>query len=92
MTAMTLSQLYIYPVKSLAGIALSESDLEHTGLRFDRRWMIVTADGKFLTQRSQPQMALVHTRIENGQLILSKQRYARYTGCTDLKRIPNVCW
>jgi uncharacterized protein YcbX len=72
MTTITLSQLSIYPVKSLAGIALSESDLQHTGLRFDRRWMIVTTEGKFLTQRSQPQMALVHTRIENGQLILSK--------------------
>ena len=72
MTKITISALYIYPVKSLAGIALSESDLQRTGLRYDRRWMVVTANGDFLTQRSQPQMALVHTRIENGRLILSK--------------------
>ena len=73
MTTITLSGLSIYPVKSLAGIELSQSDLQQTGLRFDRRWMVVSPDGKFLTQRSQPQMALVHTRIDNGQLTLSKQ-------------------
>ena len=72
MTTITLSELYIYPVKSLAGIALSQSDLQRTGLNYDRRWMVVAADGVFLTQRSQPQMALVHTRIDNGRLTLSK--------------------
>ncbi|HFD11441.1 MAG TPA: MOSC domain-containing protein [Crenotrichaceae bacterium] len=72
MTIMKLSELYIYPVKSLAGIALSESDVEQTGLKYDRRWMVVTPEGHFLTQRSQPQMALVQTRIENGQLLLSR--------------------
>ncbi len=83
MTTMNVSALYIYPVKSLAGIALSESELQKTGLRFDRRWMVVTTDGKFLTQRSQPQMALVHTRIDNEQLSLTKQ------GMPDLQ-VPSV--
>ena len=55
---------------------MSESVLESTGLRFDRRWMVVTPQGQFLTQRSQPQMALIHTRLVNQQLILSKQGMA----------------
>ncbi|MEE9424288.1 MAG: MOSC domain-containing protein [Methylococcales bacterium] len=83
MTTITLSELSIYPVKSLAGITLSKSDLQQTGLRFDRRWMVVTPDGKFLTQRSQPQMALVHTRIDNDLLTLSKQ------GMSDLQ-VPSI--
>jgi len=73
MCTIRLTEITIYPVKSLAGIALTESVLEPTGLRFDRRWMVVTAQGKFLTQRSQPQMALVHTRMMDEQLILSRQ-------------------
>ncbi len=69
----TLSELYIYPIKSLAGIALTESVLEFNGLQYDRRWMVVSPNGQFLTQRSQPQMALVYPRFESKQLILSKQ-------------------
>ncbi len=65
--------LTIYPVKSLAGISLQESDLDTMGLKFDRRWMVVAPDGLFLTQRRFPQMALVSTSFENGQLILSKE-------------------
>ncbi|MGI9160730.1 MAG: MOSC N-terminal beta barrel domain-containing protein, partial [Saprospiraceae bacterium] len=37
----TLSEIYIYPVKSLGGIALREATLEIRGLRYDRHWMIV---------------------------------------------------
>lgn len=67
----SLSELNIYPVKSLGGISLNEAEVTDRGLKYDRRWMIVDRDEKFLTQRSLPQMALLKTKISHNKLILS---------------------
>lgn len=66
----TISELNIYPVKSLRGISLQTSPMELSGLRHDRRWMVVTPAGDMLTQRTHPQMALVETAIEDDRLVL----------------------
>jgi uncharacterized protein YcbX len=60
---MYLSEINIYPVKSLAGISLKESKIERRGLEFDRRWMLIDENNKFLTQREFPKMATVKTEI-----------------------------
>jgi uncharacterized protein len=66
-----LTQLHIYPVKSLAGIALSSARVEQRGLQHDRRWMLVRpADGRFVTQRELPGMALLGTAIESQHLVI----------------------
>ncbi len=71
--SITVSGLYIYPVKSFAGIALQEADLDGMGLKYDRRWMVVSPEGLFLTQRKIPQMALVSTALDaEGNLTLSR--------------------
>ncbi|MFN0034365.1 MAG: MOSC N-terminal beta barrel domain-containing protein, partial [Saprospiraceae bacterium] len=51
MTKRTLSEIWIYPIKSLGGIALQEAVPERRGLRYDRRWMLVDDTGRFVTQR-----------------------------------------
>jgi uncharacterized protein YcbX len=56
--------LFVYPVKSCRGIAVSAAPLEPRGLRHDRRLMIVDEGGGFLTQRVEPRLALVETAIE----------------------------
>ncbi len=66
-----ISELYIYPVKSLAGIKLNATKLSPFGLKFDRRWMIVDVTGKFISQRELAKMATIRTEILDGQLILS---------------------
>lgn len=66
-----LSEIYIYPVKSLAGINLDSSFVETEGLRFDRRWMTVDENNIFLTQRTNPRMALINTEIKKNGLELS---------------------
>jgi uncharacterized protein YcbX len=66
-----LSQLFVYPVKSLGGISVSEWPVDGNGLRFDRKWMIVDSAGKFLSQRRLPKMALIRTCIDGDRLILS---------------------
>lgn len=65
-----LSQIFIYPVKSLGGISLKESEVSDRGLKYDRRWMIVDLNGNFITQRVKPEMALITTDISNDKIIL----------------------
>ncbi|MGV3728043.1 MOSC domain-containing protein [Hydrogenophaga sp.] len=66
----TIAQLWVYPVKSCAGISLSEAELTDTGLLYDRAWMVVDEDGEFVTQRELPRMALIQTAFKMGQLVL----------------------
>lgn len=72
-TAPHISALFIYPVKSCAGIALSQVTIGHTGPELDRRWMIVAEDdGELLmvTQREMPKLALVQPSLIGGELVL----------------------
>lgn len=67
----TLNQIFIYPVKSCAGIEIKQSEIGEIGLAFDRQWMIVNQDGQMLTQRKLGAMALIATHINSdGNLIL----------------------
>jgi len=69
MSARILS-LHIYPLKSCAGIDLNESPIDRAGLAWDRRWMLIGADG-FMTQRQWPAMALIRPALTAGALRLS---------------------
>ena len=71
---MYISEINIYPVKSLAGISLKESKIERRGLEFDRRWMLIDENNKFLTQREFPKMATVKTEILNDGLQVSSDK------------------
>ncbi len=55
----TLTGLYIYPIKSLGGISLPEARVEARGLQHDRRWLLVDKTGQFLTQRTDATLALL---------------------------------
>ena len=66
-----LSQIHIYPVKSLGGLALSSAQVEPRGLQHDRRWMVVDQDGNFLTQRELPRMATISVAVEPSGLRLT---------------------
>ncbi|WP_428353352.1 MOSC domain-containing protein [Methyloprofundus sp.] len=66
-----LSEIYIYPIKSLAGIKVDHWEVSRTGLKYDRKWMLVDDQQQFLSQRSLPKMALLKTQIIGQQLIIS---------------------
>ncbi len=70
MTA-TVSTLTLYPVKSLQGMPVREAYVEPRGFRGDRRFMVTTPDGEFLTQRECRSMARVGARLSNDVLTLS---------------------
>ncbi len=71
MTAITLSAIYIYPVKSFSGIAVDAWEVDGKGLKLDRKWMLVDREHQFLSQRRLPQMVQVETRIVADSLQLS---------------------
>lgn len=66
----TIEQLWVYPIKSCGGVALTEAELTDTGLAFDRAWMVVDTEGEFVTQRELPRMALIQPAFKLGQLVL----------------------
>lgn len=71
---MEISEINIYPIKSLKGIALNEAVVEKRGLQFDRRWMLTDPEGVFITQRQVPKMATIKVALENGQLKVESER------------------
>ena len=69
-SACTLTALQVYPIKSCAGVVLSQGLLVETGLEFDRAWMVVDAKGDLLTQRELPRMALIQPAFKGDELVL----------------------
>jgi len=71
----TLTGLFVYPVKSARGIALREAELGDRGLTHDRRFMVVDQRGHFLTQRDTPSLARLSTALhddaQRGELLLT---------------------
>lgn len=70
---MRVSQLRVYPVKSLQGISISESWVFKTGLHYDRRWMIVDEEGNFMTQRNCGELATFSTELLGTGLQIMRQ-------------------
>lgn len=65
-----VSRMFVYPVKSCAGVEVQEAILTETGLEFDRAWMVVDAHGAFLTQRDLPRMALIRPQLKHYEMVL----------------------
>ena len=68
--AVSVRSLHIHPVKSCAGIEVTEALLIETGLEFDRAWMVVDTAGEFVTQRELPRMALVRPTLKTFEMVL----------------------
>jgi len=60
---LTVSGLYIYPIKSLGGISLNAATLTDRGFEYDRRWMLVDENDHFLSQREVNAMALLKVQL-----------------------------
>jgi uncharacterized protein len=73
MKDLKLTEIWIYPIKSLGGIRLKSARVMEKGLYLDRRWMLVDAHGQFLTQRALPQMALFSVAISGDELNVVKR-------------------
>jgi uncharacterized protein YcbX len=87
-----ITGLFIYPVKSLGGISLREAELGARGLMFDREWVIVDTNNRFISQREIPRMSLIQTAIDqaNGSLILRLPNTSDNNTTTATTTVPST--
>ncbi|HUH61259.1 MAG TPA: MOSC N-terminal beta barrel domain-containing protein [Candidimonas sp.] len=67
----SILSLHSYPVKSCAGIAHTQAGLGVSGLSFDRQWVVVDGNGRFMTQRTCAKLALIQPSLSDGGLTLN---------------------
>ena len=68
---LVVDSLHVYPLKGAAGFSPQSWPVEERGLRHDRRFMVVDADGVFISQRTNPRMALIRGEIAGDGLRIS---------------------
>ncbi len=84
---MRISSIHIYPIKSLGGISLPNTTLTSRGLEHDRRFMLTNKSGMCLTQRDNPIMALLKTKMEGEDLVIWNSNAPKHQIALPLK--PN---
>ncbi len=84
-----LTQINIFPVKSLPGISLKESKVEERGLAYDRRWMLIDENNSFITQRLFPQMIFIDVKINNGKLVFTHYQKNLTALYVDIDKTPS---
>lgn len=70
-----ISALYVYPIKGCRGVALQTAEVQPIGLKDDRRYMVIDAHGRFLSQREVPQMAQISVQVAKNGWILSHAQH-----------------
>lgn len=63
-----VTEIYIYPIKSLAGISCKSGFVEEMGFENDRRWMLIDAQNQMITQRVYPIMSQFYPEISKGKI------------------------
>ena len=66
----TVSALIYYPIKACRGFEVESSQVERMGLLHDRRMMVTTPEGNFLTQREYPRLALVTPKASSCRFVV----------------------
>ena len=98
----TIQEIRIYPIKSLGGVSVPEAVVQEKGFRHDRRYMLVTPSGNFITQRSCHQMALIDVALTNNSIrvwhrhfpddVLELPLEPEQSGKTTSETLPVTIW
>jgi uncharacterized protein YcbX len=72
-----VSALYVYPIKACRGIRVEKWAVERRGFFADRRWMIVDAQGDFVTQRELAELSQVDTSLHTDSISVSAPGLSR---------------
>ena len=70
-----LTRIRVYPLKGAAGFDLSETAVDEYGIPGDRRWMLATPDGRFISQRTHPRLCLIESFLAEGARGVEDMRY-----------------
>jgi len=83
-----LAALHLYPVKSCRGITVADAMVTEAGLEHDREWMVVTPEGRFVTQRECPRLATIRVTLAGGTIGLAADGAGSVTVPLDLRGAP----
>lgn len=67
----TIKHLFTYPIKSMGGITLEETEITNTGFKHDREWMLVGEHDRCITQREKPALALFQTSLTKNAVVVT---------------------
>ncbi|MCQ9615589.1 MOSC N-terminal beta barrel domain-containing protein [Paenalcaligenes niemegkensis] len=85
-----ITDLYVYPIKSCAGLSLQSSPISSRGLKWDREWVIVNSSGQMVTQRTLPRLALVAPTVSETHLHLVAPGMAPFMLSLDAAVSPTI--
>jgi len=71
----TVKEIYIYPIKSLAGISCQQAFAEEMGFENDRRWMLIDVENLHITQREYPVLSQFYPQISEGKISITFEDY-----------------
>jgi uncharacterized protein YcbX len=74
--SLKVTELYVYPIKSLGRIALKSAQLSDRGFEYDRFWMLVKPDGQAITQRENPKLALFKLSMTADSIFIKYEKAA----------------
>jgi uncharacterized protein len=83
-----ITDLYIYPVKSLAGIAVHEAYALTAGFRHDRRWMLTDHNHQFMTQRAFPEMAQISVQVDEDFITFKHKNLSHKMSVSSVENHP----
>lgn len=90
-----LSEIFVYPVKGLQGIRLEKAFATSRGIQYDRKWMLVDQQGRFLSQREIPLLSQFAVSLEkDGIQIISPNKHSKLfiDFSEEGQRIPIEIW
>jgi len=87
-TIHVVKEIYIYPIKSLAGISCQTALAEEMGFENDRRWMLIDAENKHITQREYPIMSQFYPQISDGKISISFEDHQHEFSINEDLNIP----
>ncbi len=71
MSEIYVEELNVYPIKSCGPIRSESFEVSAKGLAYDREWVITRPNGTFISQRTNPELALVETALDGDKLLLN---------------------
>jgi uncharacterized protein len=69
-----LSEIYVYPIKSLGGVRLTHAEITDRGLQYDRRWMLIDENNRFISQREYPELAVFKVDLYTDYMIITDSK------------------
>ncbi len=94
MSSLCLTEIWIYPIKSLGGIQMKSAEVLAKGLKYDRRWMLMDEHQQFITQRQHPKMALFKLSLADDHFIVrfGKDEIKISSNVSQPNKIQTMVW